>query len=99
MNHRFIPLTLVIPSESRDLLMKSREIRIGVDLGGTKIEAIALASDGAILARERIPTPRNYDDTVRAITELVARIEHAAGVSGSPVGIGIPGAVTPATGL
>jgi fructokinase len=70
-----------------------------VDLGGTKIEAIALASDGAILARERISTPRSYDETVRAISDLVNRIERDVGVSGSPVGVGIPGAVTPSTGL
>jgi fructokinase len=73
--------------------------RIGVDLGGTKIEAIALAADGDILARERVATPRAYDETVRAIVELVRRIDAASGARGSPVGLGIPGAVTPATGL
>jgi fructokinase len=79
--------------------MKPHGIRIGVDLGGTKIEAIALASDGGVLTRERIPTPRSYDDTVRAIVDLVGRIEGEIGVAGLPVGVGIPGAVTPTTGL
>ena len=74
-------------------------IRIGVDLGGTKIEAIALAADGAILARERIATPRAYDDTVRAIADLVHRLDVATGAHEAPAGVGIPGAVTPSTGL
>jgi fructokinase len=74
-------------------------IRIGVDLGGTKIEAIALGDDGTIVARERINTPRAYDETVHAIAELVARVEAQVGAVSSPVGVGIPGAVTPSTGL
>src|SRR5215831_15538176 len=75
------------------------DVRIGVDLGGTKIEAIALATDGAIRARERVTTPRAYDDTVRAIVELVHRVEAVTGTRGSPDGVGITGAVTPSTGL
>jgi fructokinase len=74
-------------------------IRIGVDLGGTKIEAIALGGDGNIMARERVPTPRDYDATVGAIVDLVTRIERSVGAESAPVGIGIPGAVTPSTGL
>lgn len=74
-------------------------IRIGVDLGGTKIEAIALAADGTIRARERVATPRAYGETVRAIATLVNRVEASAGAAGAPVGVGIPGAVTPSTGL
>jgi fructokinase len=74
-------------------------VRIGVDLGGTKIEAIALAADGTIIVRERVVTPRAYDETVRAIDDLVKRVASAVGAPGAPVGIGIPGAVTPATGL
>ncbi len=74
-------------------------MRIGIDLGGTKTEAIALAEDGAELARERVATLRDsYDGTIRTIRELVAGLEARLGVRGS-VGIGMPGAVSPATGL
>ena len=70
-------------------------MRIGIDLGGTKIEGIALANDGAIAARIRVATPRSYDASVNAIAELVAKIESNLGTKCS-VGIGIPGAITPA---
>jgi fructokinase len=74
-------------------------VRIGIDLGGTKIEGLALAGDGREVCRRRITAPRgNYDHTVRAITDLVTEIEAATGERGS-VGVGIPGAVSPATGL
>lgn len=74
-------------------------MRIGVDLGGTKIEAIALDGDGRILLRRRIPTPRDdYEGTLHGIVELVHGIETELGDSGS-VGIGMPGALSPATGL
>jgi fructokinase len=80
-------------------------VRIGIDLGGTKIEGLALADDGRELERRRIAAPRgNYDDTIRAIGDLVAGIERAcpAEADGGPaakVGIAIPGAISPATGL
>jgi len=70
-------------------------MRIGIDLGGTKIEGIALANDGAIATRARVATPRSYEASVNAIADLVARIESTVG-SVCPVGIGIPGAITPA---
>jgi fructokinase len=74
-------------------------VRIGIDLGGTKIEGLALADDGSELHRRRIAAPRgNYDATLRAIVDLVADIEQQAGTMGS-VGVGIPGAISPATGL
>lgn len=74
-------------------------MRIGIDLGGTKIEALALGDDGAALHRERLPTPRHdYDGTLAAIAELVRRCEAATGASGS-VGVGMPGAISPSTGL
>lgn len=74
-------------------------MRIGIDLGGTKIEAIALDDEGGVLFRQRVPTPRDdYDGTIRAIDGLVAAAEHATGRTGS-VGIGMPGAISPATGL
>ncbi|MDB4874518.1 MAG: hypothetical protein JWM41_964 [Gemmatimonadetes bacterium] len=70
-------------------------MRIGIDLGGTKIEAIALADRGEIVARTRIATPRAYVATLDALTEIVAEIERLAGERGS-IGIGIPGTATPA---
>jgi fructokinase len=73
-------------------------MQIGIDLGGTKIEAIALDSDTVIAARRRIPTPRDYTATVDAITRLVAELESETGKPGT-VGVGIPGVVTRATGL
>src|SRR5437868_13929897 len=75
-----------------------RSIRIGVDLGGTKIEAAALADTGEIVARERVPTPQTYDGTVDAIATVVRAVEQATGLRGS-VGVGIPGAANPVTGL
>lgn len=74
-------------------------MRIGVDLGGTKIEGIALGDDGRELHRVRVAAPRgHYDDTIRAIVDLVGAIETATRTRGT-VGIGIPGATSPATGL
>jgi len=73
-------------------------VRIGIDLGGTKIEAIALGPSGAELSRVRIATPRDYEGTLRALADLVASVERAAGGAG-PVGVGIPGTVSPVTGL
>ena len=80
-------------------------MRIGIDLGGTKIEGLALGDDGRELARHRVAAPRdNYDNTIRAIVELVDLVRVRA--SGAPadravvtVGVGIPGAISPATGL
>jgi fructokinase len=71
---------------------------IGIDWGGTKIEAIALSDVGETLARKRVATPRNYDGAVTAASRLVHDIERSLGRTGS-VGIGIPGALSPATGL
>ncbi|MBM3570107.1 MAG: ROK family protein [Alphaproteobacteria bacterium] len=73
-------------------------MRIGVDLGGTKIEAIALADDGAIAFRRRIDTPRAYRPTIEAIAALVAEADGAIGHR-VPIGVGIPGTLSPATGL
>ena len=73
-------------------------MRIGVDLGGTKIEGIALSDDGACLARQRIPAPSgDYAATLRAVAGLVAAIEARTGRSGS-VGCGTPGALSPFSG-
>jgi len=73
-------------------------MRIGVDLGGTKIEAIALDDDGRPLLRLRNATPRDdYEATLAAIAGLVADLEDETGLRGS-VGIGMPGAISPASG-
>lgn len=74
------------------------DVRIGIDLGGTKIEGIVLGPDGAELLRERIATPRNYPETLTAVTSLVHRLETTI-VRRATVGIGIPGVVVPETGL
>lgn len=74
-------------------------MRIGIDLGGTKIEAAALERDGRVLARRRIATPAgDYAATLAAVRELVAAVEAAAGQRGT-IGVGMPGALSPATGL
>jgi fructokinase len=74
-------------------------LRIGIDLGGTKIEGIAL--DGsAEVARARIDTPRDdYDATVAAIVDLVANLEQRRIPTGATLGIGIPGTISTSTGL
>lgn len=79
-------------------------MRIGVDLGGTKIEAVALARGGEELARLRRPTPKmadlalNYQAILAEVAALVAEVENRAAERGS-VGLGIPGTISPATGL
>ena len=81
----------------------SSHVRIGIDLGGTKIEALALDLSGAECFRQRVPTPQGkYDDTVRAIAGLVAAVDSATQhltPGRASVGIGIPGTISPATGL
>jgi fructokinase len=74
-------------------------IALGIDLGGSKIEVIALDQAGKPLVRRRRPTPKDdYRATLEAIRALVAETEAALGESGT-VGIGTPGAISPATGL
>jgi fructokinase len=72
-------------------------VRIGVDFGGSKIEAAALGADGAYLARRRINNPRTYKGAIEAVAALVSEIERAAG-DGGVVGVGAPGSVSPLTG-
>jgi fructokinase len=74
-------------------------MRVGIDLGGTKIEAIALADNGEVLERRRVMTPQgDYQATVIAVTALVEGIEAQLDEEGT-VGVGIPGAISPASGL
>jgi fructokinase len=72
-------------------------IRIGVDFGGTKIEAAALDAAGRVVARLRKANPGAYDSTVETVAEVVREVERQAGASGS-VGIGIPGSLSPIDG-
>lgn len=76
----------------------SRSIQIGIDFGGTKIEAAALDADGNFLARVREPNPGNYDAAIRAVCELVAGVEAQAGGRGT-VGVGAPGSISPRSGV
>src|SRR5258705_8005053 len=74
-------------------------MRIGIDLGGTKIEGSAIADDGAERLRRRIATPRgDYGRTLTAVAGLVRGIERDLGEQGT-VGVGIPGTISAATGL
>ncbi len=74
-------------------------MRLGIDLGGTKIEILALGDDGTELLRERVATPKTgYSDTIAAMTELVRATEKKLGRKGS-LGVAIPGTISPKTGL
>jgi fructokinase len=74
-------------------------LRLGIDLGGTKLAGVALARDGSSVAEHRTPSPRHdYADSLEAIAAMVARLESDAGGQGS-IGIGVPGSVAPASGL
>ena len=74
-------------------------MRIGVDLGGTKIEAAAMAASGALLTCRRLPTPQgDYHATLGTIRRLVLELEAELGARGK-VGVGTPGSLSPASGL
>jgi fructokinase len=74
-------------------------LRIGIDLGGTKIEGAAVDGTGAILVRRRVATPKgNYRETIEAIVALVGEIELTLAETAS-VGVGMPGAISPSTGV
>lgn len=74
-------------------------MRIGIDLGGTKIEALALGADGRELRRVRVATPRHdYTETLNTIAGLVQTVESDLGEQGT-VGVGIPGTVMRPSGL
>jgi fructokinase len=73
-------------------------VRIGIDLGGTKTEIIALSDSGDELFRHRQPTPRDYHQTLDLLASLVALTEKETGQTGT-VGMGIPGSISPYTGV
>jgi len=84
--------------------MSNPMFRIGIDLGGTKIEALALGQDGVELGRRRVATPSGYDQTLGLIRGLVSSLEADSaantGAAGrASVGVGIPGTISPKTGL
>jgi len=73
-------------------------IRIGVDFGGTKIEAAALDTKGNFVSRVRGPNPGAYEPAIDTVRRLVAEAEEQAGVTGAVVGVGMPGSLSPLTG-
>src|SRR3954468_6775814 len=81
--------------------------RIGIDLGGTKIEIAALDGQGRIVERKRVPTPAgDYAETIRVLVDLVRSTERILGSSPGltgkdrpTIGIGTPGTISPTTGL
>ena len=72
--------------------------QIGIDFGGTKIEAAVLNASGAFVTRRRVPTPGHYAEAIRAVADLIANVEAEVGTSGS-IGIGLPGSISPRTGV
>jgi fructokinase len=72
--------------------------RIGIDVGGTKIEIIALDAGGVELARKRVPTPKDYESLLRTLRDLVAGVESRLGTTAT-IGIGCPGSLVPKTAL
>lgn len=74
-------------------------IRFGIDFGGTKIEAAALDASGQFVARVRKPNPGNYKDALEAVAELVKDAECMAGATCARLGMGIPGSISPRSGL
>jgi len=78
----------------------SIEQRIGIDFGGTKIAGLLIDAGGHTLAERRVPTPReDYGASIEAIAQLVAHLKLEAGVERAHVGLGIPGSLSPRTGL
>lgn len=77
------------------------EPTVGIDLGGTKIEAIVLDPGGTTLAKLRVAAPRNdYEATLRTLVELIGAIERQAGLATPAfVGMGMPGSISPSSGL
>jgi fructokinase len=74
-------------------------MRLGVDFGGTKIEAALVDSNGEIRVRQRVPNPGDYAGAVAAVADLTARIEQEAGARAAVVGFAVPGSLSPVTGL
>jgi fructokinase len=74
-------------------------LRLGIDLGGTKIAGVALGPGGRVLAEHRLPAPRHdYGATIAAVAEMVRALEASAGGTGT-IGVGMPGSLSPMSGL
>ena len=73
-------------------------MRLGVDFGGTKIEAAMLDSKGGIMARQRVPNPGSYRAAVAAVAGLAARIEQETGACAETIGVAMPGSLSPVSG-
>ena len=75
-------------------------MRIGIDLGGSKIEAVVMDEDSSIRQCLRVPTPSGgYAATLAAVQQLVRQLERDVGRTGLNVGIGTPGSISPASGV
>jgi fructokinase len=74
-------------------------MRIGIDFGGTKIEAVMLDSGGRLMTRKRVPNPGSYEASLNALVDLVQQIEIETNVKAAVVGVGMPGSLSPATGM
>ena len=79
--------------------MSEAVYRTGLDIGGTKIEAVVLGPEGDIRARQRVAVPEGgYPACVDAVVELVRAVEAEAGAIAAGLGIGTPGSISPVTG-
>lgn len=74
-------------------------MRVGIDLGGTKIEGLALDAQGRERGRKRVSSPPSYEGGIAAIRDLVAVLETESGEAVRAVGVGMPGSISPSTGL
>ncbi len=81
--------------------MAAQDVLFGIDLGGTKIEAVAMTPTGAVLSRPRVPTEREkgYNHIVGQIKKALDQVSAEVGIKPQKVGIGTPGAIDPPTGL
>jgi fructokinase len=87
-----------LEQDAKSVKISFMSYRIGIDLGGTKIEILLLGADGAAILRKRTPTPPVYGDALAAISNLVLATEADIGARAT-VGVGIPGTISPVTGL
>jgi fructokinase len=101
-NHRPSRVNIEVQVESFTAAAPLPSIRLGIDMGGTKIEIIALDAEGRERLRSRVPTPRDeYEGTLGAIANLVRDAEHSLAIppGRATIGIGTPGSISRATGL
>lgn len=74
-------------------------MRLGVDFGGTKIEAALMDAGGELLTRRRTPNPGSYEGALKALAALTAEVEREVGARANTVGIAMPGSLSPVSGL